>query len=245
MVSTVIHPRDDMFALDLATYQSSKRTILDPVAEATAYYLRSGALAVQLIDMARLIGEVEEPRRILDLPCGYGRVLRHLKEKFPDAGLFACELNKEAVEFCASEFGATPIYSTPEPREVKLPGEMDLVWVGSLLTHLSEEDSLHFLDVLNAALADNGVLAFTLHGRRHIANLERRAKERTHLGHMLDDLRGRGYAFRVREGRYGGSYCSPEWIAKAIARDGWRVLMWSESAWRGQDFVAVMKQPAS
>jgi hypothetical protein len=50
---------------------------------------------------------------------------------------------------------------------------------------------------------------------------------------MLDDLRARGYAFRAPEGRYGGSYCSPEWIAKAIARDGWRVLMWSEGAWVG------------
>jgi hypothetical protein len=29
-----------------STYQSSQRTILDPLAEATAYYLRSGALGV-------------------------------------------------------------------------------------------------------------------------------------------------------------------------------------------------------
>ena len=61
--------------------------------------------------MLALVGKTEV-RKILDLPCGYGRVLRMIHAAFPRATIHACNLNKDAVDFCAATFGAIPVYSS-------------------------------------------------------------------------------------------------------------------------------------
>src|SRR5215213_5354993 len=38
-------------------------------------------------------------KKILDLPSGYGRVLRWLKASFPEAEITACDTNNKAVNF--------------------------------------------------------------------------------------------------------------------------------------------------
>src|SRR4051812_24162879 len=58
--------------------------------------------------------------RILDLPCGHGRVLRHLRAGFPAAEIAACDIDRDGVDFCARTFGATPIYSRDDPAEIPL-----------------------------------------------------------------------------------------------------------------------------
>jgi SAM-dependent methyltransferase len=228
-----IHPNDDML-----------RTAGMPKAwtdRATDYYFTIGSRALDLIGAAMSIAGASPPANILDLPCGYGRVMRHLRERFPSAKLHACELNREAVDFCAATFGAEPIYSTPEPKEVRLPAGMDLIWVGSLLTHLSEEDALNFLQAFDSALAPGGLLCFTLHGRHATRELHARAAAKPHVRYMVDDLSAKGWAFRARDGRYGGSYTAPSWIANNVVRAGWKLVLWSEASWGGQDFLAVQK----
>lgn len=105
--------------------------------------------------------------RILDLPCGHGRVLRHLKVGFPSAEITACDLLSDGVDFCAATFGAIPVHSHEDPLLIPLPkGAFDLIWVGSLFTHLDERRWKSLLSVLAASLAEGGLLVFTAHGRR-------------------------------------------------------------------------------
>jgi len=60
---------------------------------------------------------------IPDLPCGHGRVLRHLKTASPTARITACDLKRDGVDFWASQFDATPVYARESPAENKLePG---------------------------------------------------------------------------------------------------------------------------
>jgi SAM-dependent methyltransferase len=101
---------------------------------------------------------------VLDLPCGYGRVLRWLTTAVPRSTISACDIDASGVEFCAREFGAQPIISQENLRAVRFPGTYDLIWVGSLLTHLPPDACLDVLDTLCNLLEPRGVMVFTTHG---------------------------------------------------------------------------------
>jgi SAM-dependent methyltransferase len=105
-----------------------------------------------------------DPKRILDLPCGHGRVGRHLKAAFPDAEVFGCDLDRSGVDFCDKSLNMAPIYSEPELTNVNLPSDLDVIWVGSLFTHVDEERTKRWLSYLVGHLAPNGVLVATFHG---------------------------------------------------------------------------------
>src|SRR6185436_830844 len=73
------------------------------------WYFSVGRSAVDVVMQACMASTLTEVRTVLDLPCGYGRVLRHLVALFPRASFAACDVDREAVEFCASTFGAKPL----------------------------------------------------------------------------------------------------------------------------------------
>src|SRR5258706_9977898 len=94
------------------------------------WYFQAGKSAVESIALACLASEVQEIRKVCDLPCGYGRVLRHLVQLFPQADFYACDLDAEGVDFCKTTFGARPMYSRAELTEMDLGAGYDLIWVG-------------------------------------------------------------------------------------------------------------------
>jgi cyclopropane fatty-acyl-phospholipid synthase-like methyltransferase len=91
-----------------------------------------------------------------------------LRAAFPDAHLTVCDLDRDAVDFCAAEFNATPVYSQEDISSVSLDQSFDLIWCGSLFTHLGREQWPAFLDFFADHLSPDGVLVFTTHGRRPI-----------------------------------------------------------------------------
>ena len=50
------------------------------------------------------------------------------------AGITVCDLDRDGVDFCASEFHAEPLYSDEDVRNVKLDRLLNLIWCGSLFT---------------------------------------------------------------------------------------------------------------
>ena len=107
----------------------------------------------------------KKSERILDLPSGHGRVLRYLKAEYPDARLTACDIHPDAVDFCAQVLGATPIYGQAHPNEMEFQDKFDLIWCGSLLTHLDVPMWHEFLGLFESLLEVGGLLIFTTHGR--------------------------------------------------------------------------------
>lgn len=132
------------------------------------HYFDVGESAMRRVaDAVRAAGlRPERIRRILDLPCGHGRVLRFLRAAYPHAEIVACDLNASGVAFCAREFGAVPVLSEVEVENVDLSGGFDLIWCGSLLTHLPLSRGERFARWFARQLSPGGVWVGTFHGRR-------------------------------------------------------------------------------
>jgi len=144
-----IHPDDDMKHpqdTDAAHYASVGRSALAAIGQALAAADRG-------------FGDVEA---CLDMPCGYGRVLRVLAQEVRGERITACDINRTAIRFCASEFGATPLRSTPNLDRMRF-GRYDLIWCGSLVTHIDERRAERLLRRFAEALVPGGVAIVTIH----------------------------------------------------------------------------------
>ena len=112
------------------------------------HYFSVGRSALENILAAMRLAGCTTFHSILDLPCGHGRVLRHIRARFPDAALTACDINRDGVDFCAHTFSATPdIFHDRTFEAVNLKSRFDLIWCGSLLTHFDESQMFSFISI--------------------------------------------------------------------------------------------------
>jgi SAM-dependent methyltransferase len=215
-------------------------------------YFAIGQSALQAIDTAlRAAGKARSSvRRILDLPCGHGRVCRYLREAFPRAQITACDLERDGVDYCAGTFDAIPVYSDPNPADIAISGDFDLIWCGSLLTHLEERLSREFLAFFCSRLAEGGVLVFTVHGRFSVHGLRNAvfdySLDANGIGSLLAGYEecGYGYTNYPASGNYGISLTSAHWIADRLEElQELRLLTYTESAWdHHQDVIACARE---
>ncbi len=140
--------------------------------EGLDHYLSVGRSAMANIDatLAACGRTYADIRTCLDLPCGHGRVLRWLGEKVSPAGISACEIDRLAADFCHDEFGATALYSNDDPRRLVFPQPFDLIWVGSLFSHLDANKSFELFEKFVPALNPGGLLVFTTQGESCFTN---------------------------------------------------------------------------
>ncbi|MEJ7582552.1 MAG: class I SAM-dependent methyltransferase [Acidimicrobiales bacterium] len=113
----------------------------------------------------------------------------------------------DGVELCASTFDATPIRSREPVWDADIGEGYDLIWSGSLLTHLPEEAWDPTLRHLASALAPGGVIVFTTHGRLALAFLRNEPAATAHLGAWLP-------------ARYGLTGSTAEAVAASAERRG-------------------------
>ena len=189
----------------------------------------------------------EEPRQILDLPSGHGRVLRSIKATFPSAALTAADVDRDGVDFCSRTFQAKAVYAAESPSETKSVDRYDLVWCGSLVTHFDAQRSRSLLERLGAALSPGGILIFTTHGpyyRSRIAdgtlNFSIASARRLVLNY---DKEGFGYQDYLNDSGYGISASSPEWISRTVADiEGLELGCYASRGWGGfQDVYGCTK----
>ncbi len=217
------------------------------------HYFDAGASALQVIEAALFAARrpASSVSAILDLPCGHGRVMRFLRKAFPRARLTACDLQRDGVEFCARTFAATPVLSSERPDDILLPEPYDLIWCGSLLTHLSEGTCGEFFARFHAALRPHGLLVVTLHGR-----LTERELESGRHRYGLAEAEGAAVLKRYRESGfgyvdyepgsgYGISLARPSYILRRFAENpGWRIISYQEHGWDGRQDVLCLQRTA-
>lgn len=214
-----------------------------------ARYLAVGADALRAIQ--RSPGLVE-PRAILDLPCGHGRVARHLRAAYPDAELFVADLDEPGADFCAAEFGATRLASTPDFDALAFDRRFDLVWVGSLITHLDAPATRRFFAFLARHLDARGCAVVSSHGafvagRLFLAQRPHYGLELAEESGILAQYQATGHGYRQYPGQegYGISVASRAWIRDAAAAAGLVVASHEDHAWDHHQDVVVLKPRAN
>lgn len=212
-------------------------------------YFSIGLSGLRSVERALGAAQLDgEPRTILDLPCGHGRVLRWMAARFPAAQLTACDLDRHGVDFCAAAFGARPLYSRTDLGALELDERFDLIWCGSLVTHLDADRIATLLAFFADHLQPGGVAVVTTHGDHVAQELHAgRADYLLQAGQieaLLADYDATGVAYVDYPGQegYGISLTSPEWARAAAARADLRVARFDARSWDAhQDVFALVR----
>ena len=214
-------------------------------------YFQLGRRALELIHFSAELCDKPHYPDILDLPCGHGRVLRWLRAHYHYAKITACDLDRDGVDFCANQFGAKPVYSRPDLRQLPFAAQFDLIWVGSLVTHLRRDRWLATLDNLVKWTRDCGVIIFTTQGRTVsslLARGQRNIAENIDKPALLEGFARTGFAYQRyfesnAEEDYGLALTSPEWLMRTLQRYPDIILRaYLEEAWGMQDVVILYKK---
>ena len=218
----------------------------------TAAYLDAGWSVGRTLMAAQIMQE-DLPRRILDFGCGHGRVMRWLCALFPDAEIVAADRSRDAVDFCAQTFDAVPVYCNDSYEEIPLGGDFDLIWLGSVYTHLPMDLWYKLTALLKRNLASGGALAFSYAGP-HVARLlidgERNANAEVAEGNfekLIDGYVETGFGYARHEGtgerEWGRSLISHARLFKFLHEEDMSVLLLGEKLYDNrQDIVVAQKR---
>jgi SAM-dependent methyltransferase len=204
------------------------------------HYLAAGLSALRCITLVldHLRADRASIRSALDLPSGGGRVLRFLRVASPDATLVACDTNEALVEFCGKAFGARVVRSVPDINQLQLPGSFDLIWCGSLLTHIDETRCADLLRFFYNHLSADGVCIFSAHGATAVDWL--RNREFTYglsslaQQSLLSQVKDCGFGYVNYDGQrdYGISLIEHDRMIALAERTGqWSLAAFLESGW--------------
>lgn len=224
-------------------------------AMASPWYFDVGESAVSCIVAAGLAGGLAGVQRVLDLPCGHGRVTRHLTALFRGAEIDACDVDADGVRFCAETFGANPLASQEDLTQVTFPHAYDLIWIGSLFTHVDRRRVRAWMTHLARFLTATGILVATFHGRwcaqRH--SLKPYLADEPWRQIVKDfDASGFGYAdygagagSPAIAGSYGVSLAMPHVLVEDLESiPGVRLVLYLERGWDDHHDVVALGKPA-
>jgi SAM-dependent methyltransferase len=237
-----------------------------PLGGGRKQYFAIGEEAVKIIQNTMRAVGAGPPRTILDFGCGHGRVLRVLKATFPEARLAVADIDHLAVNFCVETFGAEPIYSSWNSHGIPQDKAFDLIWCGSLLTHVNADRIIGFLELFESRLAPSGMVVFTTSGRGGYevlqdllpdgkadavapASIDKARQYFPYPDEVLPELANSyerdGFAYRdvAEDVGYGTSLTSPAWVCEQIERlPRLRLVNYKERGWGSmQDVVACQR----
>ena len=215
-----------------------------------AHYFNVGLSAIHCIEEALKAAHIASVNQILDMPCGYGRVLRFLMQRFPAARITACELLPDAVHFCTETFGAQPAHSSYNLNELTLDARFDLIWCGSLITHLEGWRTLDLLKFFARQLAPGGLVVCTTHGdyvaERILDEADFYGLPRAQIPALVAAYRQHGYGYLdyPEAHGYGVALTAPAWIrTQARAAGNLREVYFRARGWdEHQDVFGFVRE---
>ena len=210
------------------------------------HYFEVGADALSVIN--KILQYLNIPKEqigsILDFPCGKGRVLRFIKAQWPDAEIYGSDIAERFTVFCKKEFNVKTFVSNKEFKDFELSKEFDLIWVGSLITHLPENLGLKLMTFLSKKLSKGGVLIISNHWLNSFLLYKNRFSDDEKLS-IMGALDTNKYSFTPYKNTpdYGMSFISPEWYIKNISKWDFKFMNYTEGLWdNNQDIICLKKK---
>lgn len=120
-------------------------------ADSAAVYLDGGAMHVRTMnEKLQASGfDLGAARRILDFGCGIGRMIRHLVDHNTTAEIWGVDISATHVEWC-KRYLRPPFHFATTTTFPHLPfpdGHFDLVYAGSVFTHIDDLPDAWILEV--------------------------------------------------------------------------------------------------
>lgn len=159
-------------------------------------YLRGAVEFVDILQRSyRQAGrDWESLDAVLEIGCGYGRIIRELTKRLPAERVSVCDVIDAGARFTAAEFG---VHKVPVLEETgALPVErFDLVYLLSVYSHLRRDSVVASLRRLAEALKPGGVVVLTVHGQGSAETAERYAQYWLDKSRVLEALGQSGYYY--------------------------------------------------
>lgn len=214
----------------------------DPVV--IARYVEGGLAAVQLIEAASQDLASAAP---LDLGCGYGRVVRWLARRIDPDRITVTDLDSSAVAFCRAEFGVRGFVCSADPASLLVTGNHDVVWMGSVISHLSRPAAVALLDAVSHIITGGAAVIVTQHSPSQVpAFVEMMPWVERHSAAIYEQLASEGWAYvdyPHHGSGYGLAFATDEAMRVLAAAAGMQVQEIRQGGWLEQD-VWVLRSGA-
>lgn len=222
-ISNALSPRDRWLRIKCAREGSSlpSSELIFTVAGTSdvKWFLRGGSLAAESIHEILRRNKIvpDSLSHILDLGCGCGRVIRHLKP-LANAQLYGTDYNPKLIEWCKGnlQFAHFDVNDLRPPLRYG-NAKFDLVYALSVFTHLPEDLQLRWMDELRRVIRAGGYLLITTHGRYYLDQMDPTEQAQFQCGQLV-----------VRNSKGAGSNrCAafhPEKYVRTKLADGFEVL---------------------
>ena len=153
----IVSSDDEMYLVSMPRVKEEK---------ALSWYLKSGIMSLQSIEKILVAGGKPFPsiNSFLDFGCGYGRVARFLIQEIDADKIWVSDIYKEAVDFQKKYFNVNGFYSHTESSKVEFPRRFEVIYAGSLFSHLPENHFKEWLAALYNVLEEDGIFIFSTVG---------------------------------------------------------------------------------
>jgi len=195
-------------------------------------------------------------RAVADFASHYGRHARVLRSCLPHTVVYACDIDRDALEFCERELGSTPVLTSWRPDEDDLPHDVGVIICISLLTHTPLEHWRRTLRAWEGMLEPGGIVVFTYLSERYVDRWVAGgmvdygpypAEQRASAAQALEDT---GFAFVPLPGLgyegvsfYGATFAKSELVRHEVAAAGLELLELDPESEMFEQAIAVARKP--
>jgi SAM-dependent methyltransferase len=161
---------------------------------------------------------------------------------FAGARVDVHDMVADGPAWCAEHFGCTVVGGEPEAEAY------DLIWLGSVFTHLNPDAAVALLNRLKRGLRLGGLLIFTSRGR-YSAELVTNGVlglSEAKVQSMMEGYHKTGYGFADYEKHpgYGVSTVKPTWYTEHVTDSDFLQVLLQEKGWTSnQDVQGFMRLP--